>query len=210
MKTDRWFFLIVFFIVSCNKDRNNALDTVFPDKIGDQWIYKFTNGNSSSRQFIYVDIAGSSTLPDGRAAMIWNTSLHDSLNNISLIGTEFVVANNEDIIFYEAPCQGCPDPVALERRRYKFPLRVKNEWFTSSIFGDTTKVLSWGNITVPGGTFPNTFLLFKNIGYVTNSYTRDSIWLTPGIGMTRFYQNEFILGLLPGNGVWELDSYTIK
>ena len=209
MKTLRLLCLLIF-IVSCNKHDFNALNTIFPDKTGDQWIYKFTNGNSGSGQFIYVDIVGSGTLPDGRTAMIWNTSLHDSLKNIIPIRSEFVVANNEEIIFYDAPCQGCQDPLVVERRRYKFPLHVKSEWFTSSVFGDTTKVLSEEPVTVPAGTFPNTFLLSRKIGYVTNSYTNDSIWLTPGTGMTRFYQNEFILGLLPGDGVWELDSYTIK
>ena len=76
--------------------------------------------------------------------------------------------------------------------------------------GDTTKVLSEEEITVPAGTFPGTYKLSKIIGYVYETYTQDSIWLTPNIGMTRCFQNEFSTAPVPGNGVWELTSYNLK
>jgi hypothetical protein len=82
--------------------------------------------------------------------------------------------------------------------------------YWNKIFCDTTKVLNESSLTVPAGTFENTFQLSKRIGYVVNSYTKDSIWLTPTIGMSKFYQDQFSLGPIPGNGIWELSSYNLK
>ncbi len=65
-------------------------------------------------------------------------------------------------------------------------------------------------LTVPAGSFDSTFQLSKTIGYVVNSYTKDSVWLTPDIGMAKYYQDEYSLGEIPGNGIWELATYNLK
>jgi len=96
------------------------------------------------------------------------------------------------------------------RLKYIFPFQISNKWITQALYGDTIKVLSQGQINVPAGTFENTFLLSETGGFLPNTLERDTIWLTPNIGMTKFYQHEWDLRPIPGNGTWELKSYDLK
>jgi len=206
-----YFGLFLFlFVISCTKEKNSSSSDVFPNAIGDQWIYRYNDGYSVGNQYIYVNIVGIGILPDGESATIWTTTLQDPTGNKYLIDSSFVVADNQKAVFYHPPCRSCIPPMFDEKRRYVFPLRVGNVWFTGKIFGDTTKVLNEGSLTVPAGTFANTFELSKTIGYVTNSYTKDTIWLTPNVGVIKFVQDEYSLGWIPGDGVWELASYQLR
>ena len=200
-------------MVSCSKENNSPSNTSsnqqFPDKVGNHWVYKYNDG-SNSEQYIFVDIVGTGILPDGQNVTIWTSTLQDATNRKYLLDSSFVVVDEQKAVFYGVPCLTCTTQMPDEKRRYIFPLQVNNKWFTDKFFGDTTKVLNENSLTVPAGTFDSTFELSKTVGYVVNSFTKDTIWLTPNIGMTKFYQNEYSLGQLPGNGIWELLSYQLK
>ena len=206
------FFLLVL-IISCSKENNQTPNTssnqTFPNDVGNHWVYNYNDGLGNSGQYIYVDIVGKTTIL-GQSATIWTTTLQDASNTKFLIDSSYVVVDNEKAVFYAPPCLTCTPQPVYEKRRYVFPLEVGNNWFTSIPWGDTTKVLNENSLTVPAGTFKNTFQLSKTIGYVTNSFTKDSIWLTPNIGMAKYYQDEYSLGPIPGNGTWELASYNLK
>src|ERR1044071_4434193 len=206
-------FFALFLIMSCSKEDNTTSNTAsnqnFPHEVGNQWIYKYDNG-SNVDQYIDVDIVGSVVLPDGQNATIWTSTLQDGANQRFLLDSSYVVVDDEKAVFYAPPCLPCIPSTIEEKRRYMFPLQVGGLWFTDLVFGDTTKVLNDGSLTVPAGRFDNTFQLSRTIGYVTNSYTYDTIWLTPNIGMTKYFQNQYSLGPVPGNGVWELASYQLK
>lgn len=182
---------------------------MFPNTVGNHWVYKYNDGINSN-QYIDVDIVGTTTLPNGQAATIWTSTLYDNTNQKFSLDSSYVVVDNEKSIFYAPPCLPCIPSTIDEKRRYIFPLQVGNKWFTNVFFGDTTKVLNENSLTVPAGTFINTFLLSRTIGYVVNTYTKDTVWLTPNIGMTKYIQNHYSLGPLPGNGIWELESYNLK
>ena len=206
-------YLGIFFsllIISCNKEKNSSTTQIFPNNVGNQWVYEYKNGSTTGTQLIFVEVVGKGTLPDGQDATIWTSTLQDGANNRYLIDSSFVVADNQKAVFYAAPCRTCIPQMFDEKRRYVFPLQVGNTWFTDKFYGDTTKVLQKSTLTVPAGTFENTFQLSKTIGYVTNSFTKDTIWLTPNIGMTKYYQNQYNLGPIPGNGTWELSSYRLN
>ncbi|MGH2562999.1 MAG: hypothetical protein ACRDE5_00705, partial [Ginsengibacter sp.] len=141
---------------------------------------------------------------------IWTSTLQDATNAKYLLDSSFVVVDDQKAVFYGVPCFTCTTQMPDEKRRYVFPLQIGNVWFTNKFFGDTTKILNESSLTVPAGIFNNTFQLSKTIGYVTNSFTKDSIWLTPNIGMIKYYQNEYSLGPIPGNGIWKLASYKLK
>lgn len=200
-------------MVSCTKENNQPQNTssnqVFPNGVGNHWVYKYEDGNSNGERYIYVDIVGVTTI-QVESATIWTSTLQDASNTKYLIDSSYVVVNDEKAVFYAPPCLTCTPQPLYEKRRYVFPLQVGNFWFTDKFFGDTTKVLNEKSLTVPAGTFQNTFQLSKTVGYVTNSFTRDSIWLTPNIGMTKYYQDEYSLGPFPGNGTWELITYNLK
>ncbi|WP_298392185.1 hypothetical protein [Hydrotalea sp.] len=212
MKSYFTFFLLIF-MVSCSKENNSPSNTSsnqqFPDKVGNHWVYKYNDG-SNSEQYIFVDIVGTGILPDGQNVTIWTSTLQDATNRKYLLDSFFVVVDEQKAVFYGVPCLTCTTQMPDEKRRYIFPLQVNNKWFTDKFFGDTTKVLNENSLTVPAGTFDSTFELSKTVGYAVNSFTKDTIWLTPNIGMTKFYQNEYSLGQLPGNGIWELLSYQLK
>ena len=200
--------------MSCTKENNQTPNTtsnqIFPNEVGNHWIYKYEDADSNSRQFIMVDIVGTTTLPNGANATIWTSTLQDASNQKYLIDSSYAVVDQHKAVFYAPPCLPCTPRPLYEKGRYVFPLQTGNKWFTNVSWGDTTKVLSQEEITVPAGTFPGTYKLSKIIGYVYETYTQDSIWLTPNIGMTRCFQNEFSTAPVPGNGVWELTSYNLK
>ena len=201
-------------IISCTKEKNQTSNTssnqIFPNEVGNHWVYRYDDGDNNGKQFIFVDIVGITKLSNGQSATIWTSTLQDASNQKYLIDSSYVVVDNERAVFYAPPCLTCTPQPLYEKRRYVFPLQVGNLWYTDKFFGDTTKVLNENSLTVPAGTFKNTFQLSKTIGYVTNSFTKDSIWLTPNIGMTKYYQHEYSLGPIPGNGTWRLDTYNLK
>ena len=215
IKTTMKYYFIFFLLLltACTKENNRTANSssnqIFPDEVGNHWVYKYNDGLSNSQQYIYVDIVGKTTLA-GQSATIWTTTLQDASNTKYLIDSSYVVVDNEKAVFYAPPCLTCTPQPLYEKRRYVFPLQVGNLWFTDKFFGDTTKVLNENSLIVPAGTFKNTFQLAKTVGYVTNSFTKDSIWLTPNIGMTKYYQDEYSLGPIPGNGTWELANYNLK
>ena len=210
-----YFILLLWFLIaSCRKENNTpsntSLNQVFPNAVGNHWVYKYDDGYTNGEQYINVDIVGTVTLPSGQNATIWTSTFQDATNQKFLLDSSYVVVDDQKAIFYAPPCLPCIPSTIEEKRRYVFPLQKGNVWLTDNVFGDTTKVLTEGSLTVPAGTFDTTFQLSRTIGYVTNSYTNDTIWLTPKIGMTKYYQNHYSLGPLPGNGVWELSNFKLK
>ena len=196
--------------VSCNKEVKEPSGDPFPNQVGDHWEYLYNDGSDNRDLQINVDIVGTGKLPDGSEATIWNTTLHLSADTVYLIDSVYVVENNQEVFLFHAPCWTCTQKMPDEWRSYIRPLHVNSYWYNQAPWGDTTRVLSQEDITVPAGTFPNTFKLIHKVGYAVNSYTNDTIWLTPNIGMTKYSQNEFSLGPLPGNGTWELTNYSLK
>ena len=136
--------------------------------------------------------------------MIW---VYKILSNTD---TVIVTSNNDSVTVYENYCSTCPNSTLYTRMKYFLPLQTGIIWFSNFIWGDTTKVLNNNSLTVPAGTFTNTFELSKKIGYVVNTKTNNEIWFTPNVGLTKLNQNEYNLGPVLGNGLWELDSYNVK
>jgi hypothetical protein len=202
--------LLILLLTGCQKTNNTASAEFFPNQVGDHWVYKFSPSLSPEIDtgLIHVDIVGQTTLPDGEKAKIWATRYSNDLNNID---TSYVVSDASLVKIYNGDiCLPCTTQMPGERRRYILPLVVNNKWHSALVFGDTTKVLSELNLSTPAGIFKNTFQLSKTIGYVVNSYTIDTIFLSPNIGMTKFIQEEYSLGPFPGNGIWKLAGYSLK
>jgi hypothetical protein len=207
----------MFLITSCSQENNppsngqsnTFSNQMFPNSVGNEWVYQYNDGLDSN-QYIYVDIVGTTTLPGGQNATVWTSTLKYGTNQEFLLDSSYVVVDDQKAVFYAPPCLTCIPSVIEEKERYVFPLQVNKRWFTDKVYGDTTKVLEEGSITVPAGTFDNTFKLSRTIGYVNNSFTKDTTWLTPNVGMIKYYQDHYSLGPIPGNGVWELASCHLK
>ena len=209
---NKYFALLLSAILlfACHKSGGPAAIAAFPNQIGDHWDYKYSpSGNPvEDTGTIQVDIVGQTILPDGETAKIWVTKYS---NDTNYPDTTLVVDSASTVkIYFNDICPYCTDKTPEERGRYNFPLRVSDEWIPAGYYNDTTRVLDELSLQVPAGDFPNTFQLSRTIGYATNSYTKDTIFITPGVGITKYWQNEFSLGPLPGYGLWELASYQLK
>jgi hypothetical protein len=209
MKTHCSIFFILL-LTACQKSNNRPSTEFFPNQVGDHWVYRYSPTVSPEiyTGFINVEIVGQTTLPDGEKAKIWATRYSSDPN---FIDTSYVISEATLVkIYYGDLCLPCTTQMPGEKRRYVLPLVINNKWFTAFFSGDTTKVLSEISLSTPAGIFKNTFQLSKTIGYSVNSYTKDSIYLSPNIGMTKFIQEEYSLGPFPGNGIWELAGYSLK
>jgi hypothetical protein len=198
-------------MIACHKSGGPAPNAAFPNQIGDHWVYKYSpSGNpAADTGTVQVDIVGQTILPDGEPAKIWVTKYSNDLNSAD--DTSLVVDSASTVkIYYDNICPICTNKMPSEWKRYNFPLRVSNEWINANYYDDTTKVLDELSLQVPAGIFPNTFQLAKTVGYIVNSFTQDTIFITPGVGITEYFQREFNLGPFPGNGLWELASYQLK
>jgi hypothetical protein len=200
--------LFICFTIACHKSSAPASNTVFPNQIGNHWLYKYSpSGNPvTDTATIQVRIVGQTILPDGESAKIWVTSYSNAPNypDTSLV----VDSANVVKIYFNNICPNCTNKMPELRKRYNFPLQVSDEWISN--LNDTTSVLDKLSLQVPAGNFPNTFQLSKTVGYVTNSFTKDTIFITPNVGVTKYFQDEFSLGPFPGNGLWVLASYELK
>ncbi len=201
--------LAVIYLTACNKNHDKYISEIFPNQVGDHWTYIYrTSPAGTDTSVVNVDIIGSTFLPDGELASIWVTRIS---NAPFYHDTSLVVANLFGVrIFNNRICRTCLDKGPGELGRYALPLKVNNKWFTHFPSGDTTRVLSELSVQVPAGTFDHTFQVSRTIGYSTNSFTNDTMFITPHIGMTKFIKREFDLGTVPGDGIWELSDYHLN
>jgi hypothetical protein len=201
--------LSVSLMIACHKSGGHASNTAFPNQIGDRWVYKYSPSGSAAADTgtVQVDIVGQLILPDGESAKIWVTKYS---NDPGYSDTTLVVDSASTVkIYFNNICPICTNKMPQERKRFNFPLQVSDVWI-NAFYHDTTKVLAELSVQVPAGNFPNTFQVARTVAYVTNSFTQDTTFITPAVGITKYLQREFSLGFFPGNGLWELASYQLK
>ena len=198
--------VLLLSILSCRKSNTSGPSSTFPNTIGDHWRYNYTPTPTfpPTPGYIDVDIVGEGVLPDGELAKIWAYKI------LSYTDTTYVVADEQVVKIFDKPCPGCTLYMPYERMRYQLPLQTGNFWYTNARFGDTTRVLAEYAVTVPAGSFENTFELLKKQNYVTNSWENNQVWFSPTIGLVKLNQVEWSIGPLLGNGLWELESYSLK
>ena len=125
MKSYFVLFLLLL-IISCNKEGNTPPNTssnqIFPHDVGNHWVYRYDDGYTNGDQYIYVDIVGKGTLPDGQEATIWTTTLQDAASNKYLIDSSFVVIDEQKAVFYAAPCRTCIPQMFDEKRKICFSI----------------------------------------------------------------------------------------
>jgi len=196
---------VIIFFCSCRNDILVTQKQYFPDQVGDNWTYRLSGMNDGT---IEVIIVGGGKLPNGDSASLWQYTYH--YTNQTSIDTVWVSITGNDVSIFDNPRYTVPGTMPFEKMHYNLPLIVGNSWHTNGMYGDTTKVLNKVNVNVPGGTFNDVFQLSKVRGYIVNTWAKDTIYFKEQIGLVKFSQNEFDLGPVMGNGVWELESYHIQ
>jgi len=201
-------FIILLFLVSACKKKQEPASVMlpdFPNEIGDHWRYRY-QPFSGPTYYLDVDIIGTRIMPDGQLAKIW-------LYNSTIYGsdTSFVVFDVQVAKFYGSIYSSIPPPY-YEIMHYSFPLQVGTFYAypVPLYLRDSSKVLGNSPLTVPAGTFNNTFKISKIRPYVVNTWTHDTIWFSPTVGMTKWVVAEYDLGPAGFNGIWELIEYSLK
>ncbi len=179
--------------------QHNHFTDDFPNTIGNSWTYVRTDNNGNS-DILKVKIVAKDKMPDGQIANIWQYKYPGFTDSLWVVSKD-TVAN-----FYRNPNLAASTRPVLA---LVMPLQAGNSWNTDIPYGDTTKVLSKTSISVPAGTFTPVYKIAKTVGYVTNSWTKDTLWYKNKVGIVRKVQAEFNLGPIPGNGTWKLRSYSI-
>lgn len=206
-------FTLMVVISSCSNDEIvtpkiiQDQSQLFPNQIGDQWTYRLSDDIRQVVDTVKVKIVGQGLLPNGDSAKIWTYSYQYGLK--TYVDTVWVSYIDSIARIYDRPSSYDVTRMPYERLSYVFPLRVGNNWFTSVYYGDTTKILSEETVSVPTGIFTNVFQIAKVRGYVTNSWTKDTIYYKEHVGLIKLKQNEYSLGPMLGNGLWELISYNV-
>jgi hypothetical protein len=206
--------LVIIFLISmaaffsCKKE-NNSPDNIiseFPNEIGNHWRYLYTwNSVNVQRDTIDVDITGTRILPSGQLAKVWAYKF--KYNNYPMANdTSYVVVDSQLVKVYLHSYGS----IYYEKKRYKLPLTVGNLWTIPTNYKDTTWVLGNYAVTVPSGTFANTYELRQERKPIVNSWTNNGMWLSPQVGLVKFYQEEYNLGGVRGNGLWELINYSVQ
>lgn len=196
----RLFLSVMIMVVACNKE-NHTIPNGFPNQVGNHWVYRFS-GYPQNTDSIVVDITSTVRLPNGEPATVWVTRF------ANFTDTSYVSSSPGEVVFYFPPCYNCIPSMPAPRFRYVFPLQVGNQWFVTAGGNDTIKVLSQASIQVGKGF--DAYVLSRTRQPGGNSYTRDTLWFMPGVGMIKLHRDAFNLGPLPGNGVWELASYSLR
>ena len=212
------FFLLLsvtVIIISCKKALNQESTqnniAYFPNTIGNNWRYKiFILVDSLPFGTMDVNIIKDTILQNNEMAKVWAFDFVSIATNRHSFDTNYVVSTEQLVKIYAKTCPGSSCGISV-KQSYVLPLVVGNSWLWPFAPGwmDTTRILSQGSLTVPAGTFENTFNLFKIRPHAPNSDARNSIWLTPYVGMIQLNQFELNLGPVFGTGIWVLESYSL-
>lgn len=207
MKQFRFLLLVavITLFYSCLNDILVTQKQYFPDQVGDNWTYRLSGMNDET---IQVAIVGRGKLPNGDSVSLWQYTYH--FTNVTFIDTVCVSITGNDVRIFDNPRFTEPGTMPFEKMHYILPFIVGNSWHTPATYGDTTRVLKQLTVNVPSGTFNDVFQLSKVRGHIVNTWTNDTIYFKEQIGLVKFSQNEFDLGPVMGNGVWELESYHIQ
>jgi hypothetical protein len=204
---------ICLFIVLFSFKKINELPQkeIFPNKVGDQWVYTFRGYGvkENEKNRIYVDVIKEINLADGKIAKVWAAQFPNGTD------TSYVRSHTNEInIFrsYENVCTNCKE-MPIEKLKYQIPLYAGKLWVLNEDHGDTLQVIAQSSITVPAGTFKNAFVIINKTDkrvFVGNARRIDTTWIVPYIGIVKRSQQEFQMRPVIGNGVWELEKFILK
>jgi hypothetical protein len=167
----------------------------FPITIGSEWVYETHYSHWDVCDTIHVKIAGTTNVPDGRDALIWEYRCEN------LVDTQYVIVAENRLEVYPNRFFICTNELY-----YEFPLAVGRNWGVET-FDPLPDVIGRGRITVPAGTFESGFHhVYGGGGY--NYYWLADDWLVPGVGFVSHSRGVIDLGP-PVTTTWKLLSYQI-
>lgn len=201
-KLSKYKFLLVLFLpiilAACDNSTGNISpqpvnSSVFPNTVGDKWVYSVYDSLTNSTDTLTVEIVGTNS--GSTNATIWYFS--SRIYNDSMI----VKVNKDTVYFYEAN-----NPTLIDHK-IVFPLQVNKYWYSNMVGFDSTIVRSKESVTVPADTYPDAYRLERKWGGL-NVYGSSTTWFVNNVGIIKFYRK--ITGDYFITETWVLLSYTSK
>ena len=184
-------------IASCESSTDNnpspESTAVFPNEVGDEWIYAVHDSVSNSTDTLRVNIIGT-VRSNGKNLKIWVRKSQ------TISDTFYVTAENNTVYFYAAS-----DPNVADQT-IEFPLVVGKYWLNPGKQFDSTIVRTRESVTVPTDTYPDAFRLERRWGSF-NIYGNSTTWFADNVGIVKLYRR--IYGFDNVKETWELLSYTV-
>jgi len=201
------FLLLLLLALSCAKHadvRNTPGSEIYPNTIGDSWIYSYTSFDGSKRGTLEVRIAIYQTSPEGPEMQIWIYKYS------SVTDTLFKDVTNRFVSEYNFPLLYADSMNAY--RELGFPLISGKKWAAyPSSCADSLTIFSLSPLTVPAGTFDSTYQVnVRGSECILNYSNTSSTWYTPHIGMVKMIKSVRNLTEDPRNGLYQLIEYHLK
>jgi len=167
----------------------------FPTGIGSTWTYAIVDTVTNARDTVTVTIARAEIWPDGTLSYMWRYTRQSSADSQS------VTFERDTARFYDYRY------AEYVTRQYVFPLKVDNSWATG--WRDTSRVVSQGTVTLPGGLSVTAFRIQRLYQGFNYDLSEDE-WFSPGVGMLILSRSEKSFGSRFFGGRWDLLSYSIR
>jgi len=186
--------MLVSINISCNDSStgpSTSSTDIFPNKLGNTWIYAHHDSLSNLSDTLTVTIVGETTLSNNQSAMIWQYRLSNNIDTVYV----FNVGDTVRFVTNRHPF------------RILFPLQIGSKWGGDYGLNDTIRILQKAPISVVAGTFANSYEIQETWGGL-NDYGQFTRWFAPNAGLIRIYHTGASFGM--ANETFELISYSIR
>ncbi|MDR3651784.1 MAG: hypothetical protein P4L34_02290 [Paludibacter sp.] len=161
----------------------------FPNSVGYYWFYNVFDSVLNKSEPLRVSIVDNRTI-NGANSAVWLLSYTNRTDT-------FFVSQSKDTIIFNSN--------SFIKRIYVVPFSLNQIWNESYFSTNNSKVISIEDVTVPAGSFNDTYVIERNIRSFNYSLY-EKIYFKPQIGIVKLYTKEYNLGPVQIK-TWELKSF---
>ncbi len=177
---------------------------VFPNTIGDTWVYAVYDSLNSTEDTLTVKVSSIVTALNSRNLMVWIYRANSGMNSnytINNLDTAYVYSGNDTVYFYNN------NAGSQFESKMVFPLQVGLQWGNAATgIVDTSQVVDQNSITVPAGTFQKTYHILRTKNGL-NDYMTVNLWFTERVGIIKLFVTE--RGFAFRTFTWDLINYSV-
>ncbi|MEW6014731.1 MAG: hypothetical protein AB1690_05375 [Candidatus Zixiibacteriota bacterium] len=198
------FSAILTFGIACDDDSQKPPEVntwIFPNEVGDWWVYQVADSLSSAIDTIRVRIEGRDTLNNGDSVTVWVFSDGDEIDTSYLhIGYGFLTTDSGPVIRYDTVFIYAGKDLTSLSDIMIFPLRVGDFWM-GVMDRDTVRVVEKMRIQTRAGDF-DAYLVQTTRNQFENVINSKK-WVVHHLGMAR-WDFVWLSGTMQGHEGWEL------
>ncbi len=220
MKKILFYCITLLCVFGCRKSNNNSgnqnATDIFPNKVGDTWVYlvndttvsKFNGQSSTIAQYnMTITIIGSVPLPESIHGINLPKNLEANIwvyNYPGVTDTNYVFQKNDTLFFFDIN-----QPSSSYSRKYIIPLSLHNSWqYTVGGFGEVN-VDSQVDINVEQNIFYNAFHIYGFGGVPDKGFSVEE-WIENNVGIVKRYLKTEDISPVNRFIKWSLLGYHLK